>query len=168
MAFAAATTSMSDDTCGYDESLPNFDKNTLENILFCKASDDDDMRKLDALLKKLISEGSYRIHACKIYLEVEQKLLNDDHHMYPEHFELLPWVLTNLPVTLDSDLVHSDLCKSYSVFYEYLQTLLKYHSDKTCQGNRKQIIRRRTGMKTAQERMQFMLEYEGLRTMREM
>ena len=39
MIFTVATTSMSDDTAYYDESLPNFDRNTLENILLCKAAD---------------------------------------------------------------------------------------------------------------------------------
>ena len=39
MMFAVATTSMSDDTSYMDEDLPNFDRNTLENIMMCSAND---------------------------------------------------------------------------------------------------------------------------------
>ena len=53
MMFTVATTSMSDDTAYSDESLPNFDRNTIENILMCSANDEDDMRKLDQLYKKM-------------------------------------------------------------------------------------------------------------------
>ena len=69
--FTAATSAMSDDTCGYDESLPNFDRNTLENIMMCKQSDKDDMRKLDQLLTKMTSEIKYRSVACMTYLMTE-------------------------------------------------------------------------------------------------
>jgi len=55
---------MSDDTYEYDETLPTFDKNTLENILLCKRTDKDDVRKLNALLKKMLGELSYRARAC--------------------------------------------------------------------------------------------------------
>ena len=72
--FTAATCSMSDDTSGYDEDLPNFDKNTLENILMLKISDADDMRKLDKLIEKMLNEMRFRANACKAYLETEQKL----------------------------------------------------------------------------------------------
>jgi len=129
MAFTAATSSMSDDTCGYDESLPNFDRSTLENILMCQKNDTDDMRKLDQLSKKLLSELKFRSSACMTYLEQEQKLHNDEHHMYPEHFEILPWVLTNVPVTLEARKVSAELSKAYTIFYEYLQTLISYHTD---------------------------------------
>ena len=30
---------MSDETAYYDDSLPNLDRNTIENILFCMAAD---------------------------------------------------------------------------------------------------------------------------------
>ncbi len=90
--FTAATTAMSDYTCDKDASLPTFDRNTLENIMMCKASDKDDMRKLNTLFKKLTSEVRYRAQACMTYLMTEQKLLDDEHHMYPEHFSLLPWL----------------------------------------------------------------------------
>lgn len=50
LALTVATTSMSDYTCDRDETLPNFDRNTLENILMCKPSTDvDDLRKLTTL-----------------------------------------------------------------------------------------------------------------------
>ena len=72
LALTAATTSMSDNTCYNDETLPNFDRNTLENILMCKPSTDkDDMRKLDTLSKKLIAEVEYRARACMVYIETE-------------------------------------------------------------------------------------------------
>ena len=58
------------------------------------------MRKLDQLCKTLIGELKWRSEACTKYLETEQKILNDDHHMYPEHFELLPWVMSQLPIDL--------------------------------------------------------------------
>ena len=74
MLFTVATTSMSDDTSYYDESLPNFDRNTLENILLCKADDQADMRKLTQLTKKMISEVHYRAEACRKFLITEQKL----------------------------------------------------------------------------------------------
>ena len=51
---------MSDYTCDYDASLPTFDRNTLENIMMCKATDKDDMRKLNTLFKKMTSEVKYR------------------------------------------------------------------------------------------------------------
>lgn len=35
MALTVAYSSMSDDTAYYDEALPNFDRNTLENIMMC-------------------------------------------------------------------------------------------------------------------------------------
>ena len=93
LALTVATTSMSDDTAYYDESLPNFDRNTLENILMCKASDLDDMRKLDQLCSKLLSEADWRAEACRKFLIIEQKLIDDEHRMYPEHQLLLIWVL---------------------------------------------------------------------------
>ena len=86
------------------------------------------MRKLDQLSYKLITELKWRAEACMTYLETEQKLLNDDHHMYPEHFELLPWVITKLPVDLDGTKVSAELYKVYVIFYEYIQTLINYHA----------------------------------------
>lgn len=71
MAFTAAMTSISDDTAYYDESLPNFDRSTLENILMCQLSDDDDMVKLDKLYKKMCEETTWRAEACQKYLQVE-------------------------------------------------------------------------------------------------
>ena len=64
MLFTVATTSMSDDTYEYDETLPTFDKNTIENILYCQSGDKDDMAKLNKLLKKLVSEVAVRGRAC--------------------------------------------------------------------------------------------------------
>lgn len=55
---------MSDDTYEYDETLPTFDKNTIENILYCQSADKDDMAKLNKLLKKLVSEVAVRGRAC--------------------------------------------------------------------------------------------------------
>lgn len=86
IAFTAAMSCISDDTSGYDEDFPTFDRSTLENILMCQKNDKEDMRKLDFLSKKLLSELKFRCTACMTYLEQEQKLLNDEHHMYPEHF----------------------------------------------------------------------------------
>ena len=51
--------------------------------------------------------------------------------MYPEHFELLPWVLSNVPVALESRHVPACLARAYAVFYEYLHTILIYHTDQT-------------------------------------
>ena len=92
-AFAVTTTAMSDDTSYYDEDLPSFDKNTIENILYCKRTDADDMRKFEALFNKMRQEVHYRAQACSAYIAAEQKMINDDHRMYAEHFELLPWVM---------------------------------------------------------------------------
>ena len=64
MLFTVATTSMSDETYEYDETLPTFDKNTIENILYCQSGDKDDMAKLNKLLKKLVSEVAVRGRAC--------------------------------------------------------------------------------------------------------
>ena len=90
--FCVATTAMSDDTCDMDETLPNFDRNTLENILVCKANDIDDARKLEKLYTKLKAEVKARARAVMVYLETEQKLKDNDHRMYPQDFELLPWI----------------------------------------------------------------------------
>ena len=109
MAFTVAISAMSDETSYYDESLPNFDRNTIENILMCQQSDEDDMRKLDQLCSKMISEIKYRAKACMNYLETEQKLLNDDHHMYPEHFELLSWILSIIPFDMNPRNAPADL-----------------------------------------------------------
>lgn len=64
MALSVAYSSMSDETAYYDESLPNFDLDTLENIIMCQKTDKDDMRKIDKLCKKLISELDWRSKAC--------------------------------------------------------------------------------------------------------
>ena len=60
MALTAAISSMSDDTSYYDETLPHFDRITLENILMCQNSDKDDMRKLNQVSKQLLSELKWR------------------------------------------------------------------------------------------------------------
>jgi len=131
MAFAVATTSMSDDTYEYDESLPVFDRNTIENIMYCSKQDKDDMRKLEKLLGKMIGELRYRAQACMTYLMTEQKLQDDEHHMYLEHFELLPWIMQALPPTLEVEngpqRCSELLCKVYRTFYEYIETLINYH-----------------------------------------
>ena len=62
---------MSEYTYEYDESLPNFDRNTLENILMCERKDKDDVRKLESLCKKMLDELGYRAEACRLYLETE-------------------------------------------------------------------------------------------------
>ena len=60
------------------------------------------MRKLNQLCSKMLEELSWRARACMTYLETEQKIQNDDHRMYPEHQELLPWVLSQLPADIQS------------------------------------------------------------------
>ena len=101
-------------------------------------------------------------------MTTEQKLQDDEHHMYPEHAELLPWVLSNLPVTLPENHLPGPMEKAYAIFYEYVQTLINYQQNRETQDLRKKVMQRREGMKNSQVRMQFMLKYEGLRTMREM
>ena len=72
MSFAVATTAMSDDTAYYDESLPNFDRNTIENIMMCSKSDEDDMRKLTQLCQQMIEELNWRAKECINYFKLEQ------------------------------------------------------------------------------------------------
>ena len=70
--------------------------------------------------------------------------------MYPEHFELLPFVKANLPVELELVSLDPQIKKAYRVFYDYLDTFLNYHDAKApWQSNRTQIMRRRIGMKEA-------------------
>ena len=63
------------------------------------------MRKLNQLSKKLLSEATWRAQQCQKYLLTEQKLIDDEHHMYPEYRELLPWIILNLPVDIDENRV---------------------------------------------------------------
>ena len=62
-----------------------------------------------------------------------------------------------------------EIYKAYVIFYEYIQTLINYHSPQNpVQTIRQTIMKRRIGMKDAQERMAFMLKYEGFKAMREL
>ena len=63
------------------------------------------MRKLDQLSKKLLSELKWRAQACMTFLMTEQKIIDDEHRMYPEHMQLLPWLIQNLPVDLAANKV---------------------------------------------------------------
>ena len=126
MMFTVATTSMSDDTSYMDEDLPTFDRNTLENIMMCSANDAEDMRKLNQLCQKLFGEIEKRALACQKFLVTEQKIIDDEHHMYPEHAELLPWVVTNLPVDLPSMFIPDGIKHVYTTYYDYLKSLVDY------------------------------------------
>ena len=50
--------------------------------------------------------------------------------MYPEHAELLPWVLSNLPVTLPENHLPPPMENAYSIFYEYVSMLINYQQNK--------------------------------------
>ncbi len=75
----------------------------------------------------MLREIGYRALHARIYLETEQKLLNNEHHMYPEHFELLPFVKNSLPVELELRSLNPEILTTYRVFYEYLDTVMNYH-----------------------------------------
>lgn len=69
--------------------------------------------------------------------------------MYPEYLELLPWVLSSLPSELSESRASPTLANAYSIFYDYVKTLVAYHNDKDVQGIRAHVIRRRAGMKNS-------------------
>ena len=85
----------------------------------------------------MLSEIGYRAQACTKFLITEQKLIDDEHRMYPEHVELLPWVLTNLPVDFPANTVPPLMEQAYSTFYEYIQTIVYYLQNHDVQNMRR-------------------------------
>ena len=57
--------------------------------------------------------------------------------MYPEHAELLPWIVSNLPVDLPSMFIPDGVKQVYTYYYDYLKTLVDYLNNAEVQNMRK-------------------------------